>query len=91
MTEQKQISLTGIKPSGTPHIGNYLGMIKPALELAETYNAYYFIADYHALTTVRDAKTMREQSYDITAVFLALGMDPEEVKYFRKKNTLLSA
>ncbi len=83
---KKSISLTGIKPSGTPHIGNYLGMIKPALELAETYNAFYFIADYHALTTVRDAKEMRDNSYDLTATFLALGMNPDEVVFFRQSD-----
>lgn len=82
----KQISLTGIKPTGTPHIGNYLGMIKPALQLAETYNAYYFIADYHALTTVRDAKVMKQMSYDLTATFLALGMNPDEVVFFRQSD-----
>ena len=49
-----EIALTGIKPSGTPHIGNYLGMIKPALDLAKEFQALYFIADYHALTTVKD-------------------------------------
>ncbi len=82
----RKISLTGIKPSGTPHIGNYLGMIQPALELADTYDAYYFIADYHALTTVRDPKEMRENSYELTATFLALGMDPEKVVFFRQSD-----
>ena len=53
-----RIALTGIKPTGPPHIGNYLGMIKPALELAEDHQALYFLADYHALTTVKD----REQA-----------------------------
>lgn len=85
MTERK-ISLTGIKPSGTPHIGNYLGMIRPALELANTYNAYYFIADYHALTTVRDPNEMRSNSYELTATFLALGMDPDKVVFFRQSD-----
>ena len=85
MTEQ-QISLTGIKPSGTPHIGNYLGMIKPALELAKEYRAFYFIADYHALTTVRDAAELRRMSYELTATFLALGMDPDQVVFFRQSD-----
>ncbi len=84
--ETRKISLTGIKPSGTPHIGNYLGMIRPALELAKTYNAFYFIADYHALTTVRDASEMRALSYELTAIFLAFGMDPEEVVFFRQSD-----
>ncbi|HUF39851.1 MAG TPA: tryptophan--tRNA ligase [Anaerolineales bacterium] len=84
--KDKQISLTGIKPSGTPHIGNYLGMIKPALELAKSYRAFYFIADYHALTTVRDAAELRRMSYELTATFLALGMDPDEVVFFRQSD-----
>ena len=52
----EQIALTGLKPTGPPHIGNYLGMLKPSLELAEKFQALYFIPDYHALTTVRDQK-----------------------------------
>ena len=84
--EEKLISLTGIKPSGIPHIGNYLGMIKPALELAKSYQAYYFIADYHALTSVRDPDELRMNSYQLTATFLALGMDPDEVVFFRQSD-----
>ena len=59
----KRIALSGIKPTGQLHIGNYLGMIKPALELAQTYRALYFIADYHALTTVRVAKILNRMVY----------------------------
>ena len=58
----KKISLTGIKPTGTPHLGNYLGAIRPALELAKDYDTVYFIADYHALTTVHDGKEMADIS-----------------------------
>ena len=47
-------ALTGIKPSGTPHLGNYLGALRPALQLQQTHDTFYFIADYHALTTVRE-------------------------------------
>jgi tryptophanyl-tRNA synthetase len=67
------VSLTGIKPSGTPHVGNYLGMYKPALELATTHDAYYFIADEHALTTIHDPDEMRQLSYEAAASWLALG------------------
>jgi tryptophanyl-tRNA synthetase len=80
------ISLTGIKPSGTPHIGNYLGMIQPALELAKRYQAMYFIADYHALTTVKDGKDMRDQTYEVAATWLALGLDPDQVIFFRQSD-----
>jgi tryptophanyl-tRNA synthetase len=81
-----KISLTGIKPSGTPHIGNYLGMIRPALELAERYQALYFIADYHALTTVKESETLRKLTYDVAATWLALGLDPERVIFYRQSD-----
>lgn len=81
-----KISLTGIKPSGTPHIGNYLGMIRPALELAKQYQALYFIADYHALTTVKDGPTLKRLTYDVAATWLALGLDPERVIFFRQSD-----
>ena len=81
-----KIALTGIKPSGTPHVGNYLGMIRPALELARHYQALYFIADYHALTTVRDGKEMKKLTYDVAATWLALGLDPEKVIFYRQSD-----
>lgn len=79
-------TLSGIKPTGVPHLGNYLGMIKPALALQATHEAFYFIADYHALTTVRDPHEMREQSYDLVATFAALGMDFEQHTFFRQSD-----
>lgn len=81
-----KIALTGIKPSGKPHIGNYLGMIRPALELAKHYQALYFIADYHALTTVQDGSKLKEQTYDVAATWLALGLDPEKVIFYRQSD-----
>lgn len=83
---QKKISLSGIKPTGTAHLGNYLGMIKPALALAETYHALYFIADYHGLTTVHDGTEFRRLTYDLAATWLALGMNPNEVTFFRQSD-----
>ncbi len=82
----KQIALTGIKPTGQPHIGNYLGMIKPALELAEDYQALYFIADYHALTTVKNRKELTDLTYQVAATWLALGLDPERVIFYRQSD-----
>ena len=79
-------ALTGIKPTGTPHWGNYFGMIRPALELAETNEAFYFIADYHALTTVRDAAALKRDSLDIAAVYLACGLDPKRTVLFRQSD-----
>lgn len=83
---QKPIALTGIKPTGTPHIGNVLGAIQPALALAETYDARYFIADYHALTTIRDPDAMRHLTYEVAATWLALGLDPESVIFYRQSD-----
>jgi tryptophanyl-tRNA synthetase len=81
-----KIVLTGIKPTGTPHIGNYLGMIKPALELVQNHRALYFIADYHALTTERDPEGLNRQVYEVAATWLALGLDPEKVVFFRQSD-----
>jgi tryptophanyl-tRNA synthetase len=80
----KQIALSGIKPTGTLHIGNYLGMIKPALDLIEKYQTLYFVADYHALTTLKDKNTLNRNVYDVAATLLALGLDPEKVVFFRQ-------
>lgn len=82
----QKIALTGIKPTGIPHVGNYLGMIQPALELVKTYTALYFIADYHALTTVREPRVLNEQTYQVAAAWLALGLDPERVVFFRQSD-----
>jgi tryptophanyl-tRNA synthetase len=81
-----KIALTGIKPTGTPHIGNYLGMIKPALELAQSFQAFYFIADYHALTTTRDRNQLNRCIYEVAATWLALGLDPERVVFYRQSD-----
>jgi tryptophanyl-tRNA synthetase len=80
-------SLSGIKPTGeAPHIGNYLGMIQPAIALQAEYDAFYFVADYHALTTERDAELMRRSTYTTTATFLAFGLDPERAAFFRQSD-----
>ena len=73
----KKIALTGIKPTGNPHIGNYFGAIKPALQLSAQYETRYFIADYHALNQTKDPAVLREQIYEIAAAWLACGLDPE--------------
>jgi len=73
----KKIALTGIKPTGNPHIGNYFGAIKPALQLSAQYETRYFIADYHALNQTKDPNVLREQIYEIAAAWLACGLDPE--------------
>jgi len=82
----KEISLTGIKPTGDLHIGNYFGAIKPALELAKTYDARYFIADYHALNTMKDAKELNATIRQVAAGWLAAGLDPEKVIFYRQSS-----
>ena len=82
----KQIALTGLKPSGSPHIGNYLGMLKPSLELAEKFQALYFIPDYHALTTVRDRKQLADLTYQAAATWLALGLNPDKGIIYRQSD-----
>ena len=68
--------LTGIKPTGSPHLGNYVGAIRPALELlSEGHEGFYFIADYHALTTERSDEVLRSQIMEVTATWLAFGLD----------------
>lgn len=82
----RRISLTGIKPTGIPHLGNYAGAIRPAIALAETYDAFYFIADYHALTTVRDPALLDEYSRSVAATWLACGLDPATVTLYRQSD-----
>ena len=68
--------LTGIKPTGMPHIGNLLGMYRPALAMQDASECYFFVASYHALTTMRDPALLRQQTIDVAANWLALGLDP---------------
>jgi tryptophanyl-tRNA synthetase len=74
--------LSGIQPSGPLHIGNYLGAIRQYLALQRDHDAYYFVANYHALTSVRDAATLRAYTTDVIVTLLALGVDPERVTLF---------
>jgi tryptophanyl-tRNA synthetase len=81
-----KVALTGIKPTGTPHLGNYLGMLRPALALADRYEALYFIADYHALTTIKDGRLVHELAYQAAASWLAFGLDPERTSLYRQSD-----
>ena len=83
--------LTGIKPTGTPHVGNMLGAIRPAIQMAASgLEAMYFIADYHALTTVQPPKhtaaELRTLTYEVAATWLALGLDPEKTLFYRQSD-----
>ena len=76
--------LSGIQPSGILHLGNYFGMMRPALRLQEEGEAFYFIADLHALTTVRDGGLLRAHIRELALDFLACGLDPERTAFFRQ-------
>jgi tryptophanyl-tRNA synthetase len=76
--------LSGIQPSGVLHIGNYFGMMRPAIALQAEGEAFYFIAEYHALTSVRDPEALRENSRRVALDFLACGLDPERAALFRQ-------
>ena len=82
----KKRVLTGIKPTGTPHIGNYLGAIKPAISLMnqEDVECFFFIADFHALTTIRNAKQLKNHIYEIACTWLACGLDPDKAIFYRQ-------
>ncbi|MDQ0862382.1 tryptophan--tRNA ligase [Bacillus sp. V2I10] len=84
----KKTILTGIKPTGQIHLGNYIGAIKPALELAkiQDYKPAYFVADYHGLTKIYNAEEFRHLSYGIAATWLALGLDPDKVIFYRQSD-----
>ncbi len=83
-----QRALTGIQPSGDIHLGNYLGSILPAIGLQETYRSYYFIADYHALTSMKNPEKLRTASLEVAASFIASGLDTERNCLFRQSDIL---
>ena len=78
--------LTGIQPSGKLHIGNYFGAMQPAVELQDKGEAFYFIADYHAMTSMTDADTLRSNIQDLAIDLLACGLDPDKATIFRQSD-----
>lgn len=76
--------LTGLQPSGQLHIGNYFGAIKPAIDAQGEGDGYYFIANYHAMTTTHDANTLRENVRGVAIDFLACGFDPSKGVFFKQ-------
>jgi tryptophanyl-tRNA synthetase len=78
--------LSGIQPSGALHLGNYFGAIKQYIELQEQGDALYFLANYHALTSVQDPEQLRQYTYDAAADLLALGLDPDRATLFRQSD-----
>ena len=80
--------LTGIQSTGTPHLGNILGAILPAIEMSnkEDNNSFFFIADMHSLTQIKDAKELRENTLSVAATWLAFGLDIEKVVFYRQSD-----
>jgi tryptophanyl-tRNA synthetase len=83
-TSAKKVLLSGVQPTGRPHIGNYFGAMRQYVELQETYESYIFIADYHALTTIQDKDTLADLIFNLAVDYLALGLDPNKVTLYRQ-------
>lgn len=81
-----KVALTGIKPTGIPHIGNYFGAIKPAIELANNpeLDCYYFIADYHALNSIKTKQELQDLTKEVACIWLACGLDPKKIVIYKQ-------
>lgn len=82
----KKRLFTGLQSSGDLHIGNYFGALKPFLDIYEDYDSFLMVADYHALTSVRDPEVMRRNIYNVVRDYLAVGVDPEKAIIFRQSD-----
>lgn len=78
--------LSGVQPSGRLHLGNYFGAIQPHIELQRQGECFYFIADYHALTTIHDRAQLRAFSRDVALTYLAVGLDPTQTTFYRQSD-----
>ena len=80
--------LTGVQATGTPHLGNILGAISPAIQMANSSDdkSFIFIADLHALTQIKDAQTLKKNTYEVAACWLALGLDTEKAVFYRQSD-----
>lgn len=78
--------LTGIKPTGTPHLGNYIGALKPLVEMSKNQKTFMFIADIHSLNMMRDSKLIKQHTYEIAAILIALGLDLNNAVLFRQSD-----
>ena len=82
MKKGKKILLSGIKPTGIVHIGNYFGAMKQFVDVQDEYESYICVVNYHAMTTVQDAEILRRQTIDVALDHLAIGLDPKKVNLF---------
>lgn len=86
MINDSKILLSGVKPTGKPHVGNYLGAMKQFVDLQADYESYVFIADLHALTSVQTAKEMNANILDVALDYLAIGLDPKKVHLYKQSD-----
>src|SRR3989338_3877298 len=82
MNASTKIAVSGVKPSGELHLGNYLGAIKQFVKLQDDYKTYFFIADLHAITEPQDPDLLTQQTLEVAAVYLAAGLNPTETTLF---------
>ncbi|MBP9759890.1 MAG: tryptophan--tRNA ligase [Candidatus Pacebacteria bacterium] len=80
--------LSGVKPSGRPHVGNYFGAMRQFVDLAQTHESFVFVADYHALNTVHDGSVLRQNIIDLVLDYLAIGLDPARTVLFKQSDVL---
>lgn len=88
MSKQKERVLTGITTTGTPHLGNYVGAIRPAIDASKNQAnaAFYFMADFHALIKSQDPQAIHRSSMEIAATWLALGLDTDNATFYRQSD-----
>lgn len=86
MTDTKKRLLTGLQSSGTLHIGNYFGALKPFVDMYENYDSVLMVADLHALTSLKDPQALRQNIFDVVKDYLAAGVDPEKAILFRQSD-----
>lgn len=84
----KKILLSGAKPTGIPHIGNYFGALKQFVDLQHEYDTSIMIADYHAITSVHDAEKLRALTKELVLTYLGIGLDPEQITLFKQSDVL---
>lgn len=82
----KKVLLSGVKPTGRPHIGNYFGAMKQFVDLSKDHESYVFIADYHALNFIQNKEEMKENIIGVLLDYLAVGLDPKEVTIFKQSD-----
>jgi len=84
----KKRLLSGIRASGTLHVGNYLGALKQFVDLQDEYETFVFVANYHSLTTLKDPQALKENTINVVKDYLAVGLDPEKVTLYTQTDIL---